>query len=248
MTANTMTHDDFQAILADYLEDGTLGAAQRANAEAHLLDCAECTALVADLRNIVTQAATLPDFAPQRDLWAGIDERIETPVVSLAGRTSGEHAAATAVTPAPAATPLSIGPSYRKLAFAASLLVAVTAGVTWKLTSRTSFDFAIARLPAGVAAGSNGVAKNVNRPSATETFDKEISSLRTMVDERRAELDTGTVTILARNLKLIDDAIAESKAALARDPASAFLNDRLNRAYDSKLQVLRSVATMPARS
>jgi hypothetical protein len=56
------------------------------------------------------------------------------------------------------------------------------------------------------------------------------------------------VTILARNLKLIDDAIAESKAALARDPASAFLTDRLNRAYDSKLQVLRSVATMPARS
>jgi anti-sigma-K factor RskA len=233
MTANTMTHDDFQAILADYLEDGALNAGQRANAEAHLLDCAECAALVFDLRNIVTQAATLPDFAPQRDLWTGIDERIETPIVSLAGRTSGEH---------------SIGPSYRTLALAASLLVAVTAGVTWKLTSGTSFDFAITRLPAGVAAGSNGVAKNVNRPSATETFDKEISSLRTMVDERRAELDTGTVTILARNLKLIDDAIAESKAALARDPASAFLTDRLNRAYDSKLQVLRSVATMPARS
>lgn len=219
MTDPTMTHDDFQAILADYLEDGApnaLGADQRANADAHLLDCAECAALVADLRKIVTHAASLPDLAPQRDLWAGIDARI--------------------------------GRSYRRLALAASLLaasllVAVTAGVTYSIASRTPSVNTVA-----ATATTGGTAKNVNHPSAAETFDKEISSLRTIVDQRCTELDTGTVTILEKNLKLIDDAIAESKAALARDPASAFLADRLNHAYDSKLKVLRSVATMPARS
>ena len=241
-----MTHDEFQAILADYLEDGALGADQRASADAHLLDCADCSALVADLRNIIAQAAALPDFAPERDLWAGIDARIDTPAVNLGRRTSTERRAI--IDEAFNAPAPRFNPSFRKLALAASLLVAVTVGLTWMLTSRTSVDFAIAKVTAGVDVGSNGVVKNVNRPSATETFDKELSSLRTIVDERRAELDTGTVTILEKNLTLIDDAIAESKAALARDPASAFLSDRLNHVYDSKLQLLRSVATMPARS
>jgi hypothetical protein len=240
MTANTMTHDEFQALLADYLEDGALTTDLRAKADTHLLDCAECAALVADLRSIVSQAASLPDLAPQRDLWAGIDARIETPIVALTSRTSGEH---NAVRPAVAERPRSSGPSYRKLTIAASLLVAVTAGVTYSIASRAPTFSSIA-----ATALKGGVAKNVNRPSASETFDKEITSLHKIVDERRSELDTGTVTILEKNLKLIDNAIAESKAALARDPASAFLTDRLNRAYDSKLQVLRSVATMPARS
>jgi len=240
MTANPMTHDDFQAILADYLEDGALSVVERANADAHLLDCADCATLVADLRGIVSMAAALPDFAPARDLWAGIDARIETPVVSLAGRSSGQQQT---IPPAVSAPPRRTAPSYRKVALAASLLVAITAGVTYSIASRTPAIGTVAAAPTIVPS-----AKNVNRPSATETFDKEISSLRTIVEERRAELDTGTVAILEKNLKLIDDAIAESKTALARDPASAFLSDRLTRAYDSKLQVLRSVATMPARS
>lgn len=240
MTANPMTHDNFQAILADYLDDGALGADQRARADTHLLDCADCSALVADLRGNVSMAAALSDFAPERDLWAGIDARIETPVVSLASRSSGDHQA---IPPVVAAPPRRIGPSYRKLALAASLLVAITAGVTYSIAPRTPAFSTVAAAPTIVP-----TAKNVNRPSATETFDKEISSLRTIVDQRRADLDTGTVAILEKNLKLIDDAIAESKTALARDPASAFLSDRLTRAYDSKLQVLRSVATMPARS
>jgi hypothetical protein len=241
MTDPTMTHDEFQAILADYLEDDALGTKQRVNADAHLLDCADCSALVTDLRSIIAQAASLPDFAPQRDLWAGIDALIETPVVDLDRRTSTPRRAiidGAFTAPAPR-----FNPSFRKLAIAASLLVAVTAGVTYSIASRTpAFNTVTAATTKG------GTVKNVNRPSATETFDKAITTLRTIVDERRAELDTGTVTILEKNLKLIDDAIAESKAALARDPASAFLADRLNRAYDSKLQVLRSVATIPARS
>lgn len=246
MTGNTMTHDEFRAILADYLEDGALSAEQRAKADAHLIDCAECSALVADLRKIVTDAAALPMLTPQRDLWAGIDARIETPVFSLGRRTSTERRAIIDEAfnePAP-----SFAPMYRRLAIAASLLVAVTAGVTWSIASRAVPAGAVAVNSAPVTGGKNGAVKNVNRPSASETFDREITSLRRIVDERRGDLDSGTVVILEKNLRLIDNAIAESKAALARDPASAFLTDRLNRAYDSKLQMLRSVATIPARS
>jgi len=70
--------------------------------------------------------------------------------------------------------------------------------------------------------------------------------MREIIDERRKELDPVTIGVLQKNLKLIDAAIAESKAALAKDPASAFLMDRLTHAYDTKLQLLRGVATIPA--
>ena len=83
-------------------------------------------------------------------------------------------------------------------------------------------------------------------PTAEQTFDREIGAMRKVVDERRAELDPVTIQVLEKNLKLIDAAISESKAALAKDPASAFLMDRLTHAYDTKLQLLRGVANIPA--
>ena len=54
--------------------------------------------------------------------------------------------------------------------------------------------------------------------------------------------------IVEKNLRLIDQAIAESKTALATDPANAFLSDRLTHAYDTKLQLLREIATRAPRS
>ncbi|MBX6722468.1 MAG: hypothetical protein IRY92_04385 [Dactylosporangium sp.] len=44
---------------------------------------------------------------------------------------------------------------------------------------------------------------------------------------------------------MIDRAIAESRAALAKDPASGLLNDQLNIALDRKVELLRTVALLP---
>ena len=65
----------------------------------------------------------------------------------------------------------------------------------------------------------------VSTLTAEQTFDREIGALRKIIDERRKDLDPVTIAVLKKNLKLIDAAIAESKAALAKDPASAFLMD-----------------------
>jgi hypothetical protein len=51
--------------------------------------------------------------------------------------------------------------------------------------------------------------------------------------------------VLERNLRVIDTAIAESRAAFLRDPASQFLAAQLARSYSTKLTLLRSTATMP---
>ena len=243
-----MTCEEFQVILPDYLDGTTLGAAARVAAGAHLRDCADCAALVTDLRMIVRDAGELPMLTPSRDLWSGIESRIESPVVSLTSRITGEHAAADLTSPilVPRATVW----SARRVAVAASLLVAVTAGTTYWAVARTLATPATVATTerATGATRSTPVIAAANRPTAEQTFDREIAVLHNIVRDRRADLDSITLGVIEKNLMVIDKAIAESKAALARNPASAFLADRLNRAYDSKLQVLRDVAKIPARS
>lgn len=85
--------------------------------------------------------------------------------------------------------------------------------------------------------------------AALETvYGLEISRLRTIIDERRALLDTATVGVIERNLTIIDQAIRESRAALARDPASALLNEQLNYALEQKVELLRAAALLPIRT
>ena len=82
--------------------------------------------------------------------------------------------------------------------------------------------------------------------ATVETLDREIATLQAIVDDRRSALDPRTVAVLEENLALIDRAIAESRAALAADPASRFLATQFARAYTSKLTLLRDAATLPA--
>jgi hypothetical protein len=80
---------------------------------------------------------------------------------------------------------------------------------------------------------------------AAAAYDREIAALRAVVRDRREELDSATVAVLVRNLAIIDAAIAQSRAALARDPQSQFLGDQLTRALGQKVELLRTVALLP---
>jgi hypothetical protein len=134
-----MDCDGFAAALADYLE-GDAPDAVRAAVEAHAEECAECGALLADLRAIPVQAAALPDLTPSRDLWSGIAERIDARVLPL------DRPAARTIVPAHR--------SWARPAVAAAALVIVTAGITHYMT-RTIYE-----TPRTAAAGATA-------PSAT---------------------------------------------------------------------------------
>jgi hypothetical protein len=79
-------------------------------------------------------------------------------------------------------------------------------------------------------------------------YDREIGALAAILQQRRSQLDTSTVRVIEHNLAIIDAAIAQSRAALAKDPASGFLNDQLNSALDQKVEQLRPVALLPAHT
>lgn len=91
-------------------------------------------------------------------------------------------------------------------------------------------------------------AQSVRNSSPGVTYSREIDRLRTIFRENRSQLDPRTAAIIEANLKVIDDAITQSKAALAQDPASRFLNNQLNSALGKKLELLRTAARLPSRT
>ena len=275
MTDTEMTCERFEARLADYME-GDVQGAERALLDAHAASCAACGALVADLRKIVAEAATMPPIEPPRAAWAGIESRIAANVVPIATRRRTV-------------------PLVRALTAAAAMIL-VTASITYMATKKfggsdgqagaTSGTRVVAQLPtnATTTSTSQGVdtapstsedvrngaplttrgatgtpdassssvrtASNQKRyddktASAMAVYDEEIARLRSVL-KRREDLDPKTVAAIQRSLGVIDTAITQARAALAADPASAFLNKRLNDAQNKKVELLRTAAMLPS--
>ena len=225
-----LTCEMLDELLPDYLE-GTLDLGRRELVEHHLTDCTRCGALVRDLIAIQREARALPNLVPSRDLWDEIAARIEAPVLSVPARAERRRR---------------FGAAW--MTAAAAALVLATASVTYVATKRVSEQRGIASMahtPARPESAGVAAAQLVGSP-AQVTYDREIERLRTIVSERRTQLDTATIAVIEKNLKVIDQAIAQSRAALAKDPASRFLNDQLNRALDKKVELLRTVALLPA--
>jgi hypothetical protein len=188
----------------------------------------------------------------------------------------------------------------RTFAIAATMLVAVTSGITWRLAVRgdaaggdaagdKATPAAVASSPAAIAdstdrvndeglpgasveivaaspsttssvtsstpalpasgsttrlASRTAAFDNRNDTDADVVYEREISALRRIVDDRVVELDPVTVRELRRNLDIIDQAIGDSRKALARDPRSALLSTQLDRALETKLALLRRVALL----
>ena len=245
----TSTTEHVDALLSAWFE-GDLGIAERRAVELHLRSCLRCAKIVRDIEAIRGDAASLPPLEPSRDLWASIAARIDTPVIELPSRQA-----------APAA------PRRRtwQLAAAAVLLMAVSSGVTYVLatgdqraaiatTDSTSSTVPVAGTNPGVVtptrpaprAPSGAPVLVSNEPMAAEVmYDVEIGRLRKILDERKGDLDTATVSAVEKSLKAIDQAILDARQALATDASSQFLSEQLNKALEKKLGVLRRVALMP---
>ena len=234
MTDMTMTCSEFDARLADYL-DGALDTPAREAVERHLAGCARCTSVMAALDERPTAAASLPLLTPDHDLWSGIAERIEPRVLPMTERQAG--------------APVRRGWRVARYAAAAAVLIAVTAVVT-RYAVLTTLPKSQPDVATSVVPGTKPTTGKLvdDRQKLIHTYDDEILRLDSAVLERRGQLDPKTVAIIEKNLKLIDKAIAESRAALDKDPKSHFLNDQLARVLDQKVGLLRTVALLPTRT
>ena len=266
MTMHAMDCAAFDERLADYLE-GDLDFAARREVEAHVASCARCAALLRDVEHIRVSAAELPELTPSTDLWDGIARRIDTPVLPLtrpapnvvAGRRNFDWVRRAAI--AAALVAVTAGVTYT-LTVAhgprAAQTIASTSpasnGPSSTDTAQREDTAATPRMPESPLANPRDTEPLIspNPPltnaSAADTYSREIDRLRTIFARNRSQLDPRTAAIIEANLKVIDEAIAQSKAALAQDPASRFLNNQLNSALGKKLELLHTAALLPNRT
>ena len=216
------TRDPWIDRLSEYL-DGELPEGDRRQLEAHLAGCADCTGVLDELRWVVGRARALDDRPPATDLWPGIAAMIGAPA------------------------------ARRRLLFSVPQLLAagialmlLSGGTVWTLLHRQAVTPRIAThspvaapgTPSVISVGLGGV------DSATQTYDRAVADLQTVLTQGRGRLDTTTVRVLEKNLKLIDRAIADARSAVQADPASAYLNRYLMRTMQRKVELLRNAAVL----
>jgi hypothetical protein len=250
MNESVFDCEELESLLPGYLE-AELDAVRRRAVERHAMSCARCASLLEDVATIVRDARELPALTPSRDLWTDIEARIQPDVVPLSAARMDRKARTRRVSPRW---------TTMRLAAAAAALVVSTAGVTYVATTHLDAAHttvaasgpAASDSPDGRATGSSsapsGAVRNASSLSSEQLYDQEIAHLQTIVRERRTLLDTATIAVIQRNLAVIDSAIAQSRAALAADPNSRFLNEQLNSVLGQKVELLRTAALLPART
>lgn len=223
----------FEEQLMGYLERDLDGSGHQWMRQ-HEVTCARCHQLVHELESVAQAAAALPAMSPTHDLWPGIASRLETSVVPLRPATSDESLARL---PDRSRTGLRV----RHLAIAAAVLMTVSSAITWRLVRSSAEPTSAVVAQRDSAVDLAAIVPVVN---ADVTYELEIAALRAIVTERMSELDSTTVATLQRNLTIIDQAIADSRKALERDPKSRVLSGTLDRALESKLSLMRRVALL----
>ncbi|PYP38013.1 MAG: hypothetical protein DMD46_02875 [Gemmatimonadetes bacterium] len=214
--------DQWTDRLSEYL-DGELAGSERTALEAHLASCGNCRATLEELRRVVGRARALDDRLPTADLWPGIAEHIG--VVSLAARRARRRLSFT----------------VPQLAAASVALALVSGGAVWLLGGRTHAPTATAvtelgRRPAPLI--------NASAYPTDPRYAAQVAALERALQRGRSQLDTATVRIIEKNLKIIDRAIRDAQSALVADPGSAYLNLHLAQEMRRKLELLREAANL----
>ena len=208
--------------LDDYL-DGELGEAEFQEVELHLAGCAACREEERGLRAVVALAAALPRRQePSRDLWPEIADEIARGRRFTLLRTAATRSA-----------------WYWTAGLAAA---AAVVAVLWMAPRGTPEGPAVAgpspgavAQPAAYGGGITGLAQ------AERDYERATAELMAALDTRRASLSPETTASIDENLRVIDQALAEIRAALTTDPDSMRLGRMLTSTHEKKIETLRRV-------
>jgi len=225
--------DQFTDQLSAHL-DGELDPLRARRLEAHLAECAECAATLADLRSIMAAAPHYPGRLPGRDLWPLVESRLgEAEVVSMADRSADRRLRDAAARF-----------SWPQLIAASLLMTLMGAGASWLALGRNTGPEAAPIARTGPGAPGKTVAY------AESQYESAVSDLTRILEEGRSagSLDSATVRVIDESLRKIDAAIEEARAAIQRDPGNGYLNRQIAANMRRKLAILRRAADAIART
>jgi hypothetical protein len=215
--------------------DGTLGSIRRADLEMHLNECEDCRALYDDLARIRDAASALPVLdAPDR-VW-----------LQIAGRLRQEGRIHDAQKPAPARR------SYTAWLAAAAALVIVIGGAAVMMRRSTpapAVQTTTTTVPSRGNGGNAVPGKSVETvqtevDAAQQQFEKAIADLEKVAKANQTALDPGTSQTIDKNLGIIDQAIAENRAAVKAEPASVAARETLFEALRQKVSLLQDTIAL----
>jgi len=225
-------HAEWSARLSAYLDD-ELSGADREALETHLAGCVHCRGALEELRAIVAAAPHYAGDAPVRDLWPGVSAGID--------RTRSVRFPTTRV--GPPARRFSLA----QLLAAAAAVAVVVGGSVWMTMRARTTGFGNPPVVAAAPDANPGFRLAVS-PRADSAYDGAVADLERVLYEGRSRLDTATVRVIEQNLQIIDRAIAEARAAIAADPANAYLNGQMAANMRRKLDLLRRAAAAVSES
>jgi hypothetical protein len=207
--------------LSDY-QDDALAPPARERAASHLRACVDCRNSYARLRSVVAAAHALPEsIEPPAGLWRDVAAAID----------------ARKVTPLPTVEQFRV--SARKWYAAAAV-----AGIVLLLVGGRMITRSPAAPPAPpIAAAAPTVVARIDQ-DYLPTVERLSASLRDRASGGR--LPAGAVTTVNRSLQIVDDAIVETRAALARDPSNRTMADLLSANYRRKLDLLKRASELDA--
>ena len=215
------------------------------------------------LKALLNSAARLPrSIEPPVDQWPGIRARIDearvVPIHPNATPGSNEPAVARTAT-------------RRYIAVAAAVLVIAGAAYlsrgsfneteTPQLAATVAAPLVVAPPTAGLPANTGN--KQIVRSrtvsghragdathvmSAFDAYEDAARDLSSSLNARRSQLDPKTLAVLDTCMKQIDNAIAEARAALGRNPGSEIVTDFLRSSYRQKLDLLKRTVEGPRRT
>jgi tetratricopeptide (TPR) repeat protein len=196
--------------LNEYL-DQDLDPHDRQKLETHLSQCEECRRALDNLETIVRAASELPEVAPPERIWESIAASlIERKSLSRSSRSRSVF--------------------FPALAAAAALFV----GVSLWLVLRAGETEA----PVDQAALAYMVTKELE--AAESHYDKAIVGLEQIIAQNDGVLPQELASVLNQNLDLIENAIGESRAAIATEPQSTAAQESLLQALRSKVTLLQN--------
>lgn len=216
----------------DYLDGSLSGPAGDAVA-AHIDGCPRCAAELAAQRTLLERLRALPAaIEPERDLYLDI-----AGVLTLANR--GDAAAdSRARLTGTRAVPL---PVDRRPLLRAAVLVGLLLGA-----AALAVVLRAGQEPAPVTRTVDAQFDELTR--LEEQYLRAADELAREIDAQRELLGPATVALIETNMRTIDAAIAESRAALADEPGNRAVRLALLSAIERKLELLRSAAEIPTEA
>lgn len=222
--------DRFQSRLSEYA-DGDLLPDEHRLVGRHLDECAECSAILDELRAVRARAGALPERRPAGDLWGGIARRIgeldDAPAVPARPRRAGRRIAMT----------------VPQLAAAALTLASLSAAGAW-MTLRGTEGAAAPGAETTDTAAPEAVLAADGAVGGAQRYAEAIAELETALFDSDRPLPPETAERIRRALTTIDRALEDARQALRAAPGDPYLRQHVTDTMRRKAEFLRDAVRL----